>query len=181
MPRSTARIAAEHTAAASGTALDREAQEFVERHVDPELLPEPREPGMIGRSIDVFTSTEQPVAIAQGAFFVATGAWALLHMASFESVTGPKVDRWLVKTVGALVTVIGAAVASAGIRKRITPETRLLAMASSISLAAIDVVYTRRRRISRVYLLDAAAELSLVFLWLTAIGRQPDEPEPAAI
>jgi hypothetical protein len=127
--------------------------------------------------MDEFTRTEQPVAIAQGAFFVATGVWPLLHITSFEKVTGPKADRWLVKTVGALVTVVGAAVTTAGIRKRITPETRMLAMGSSLSLAVIDLVYTRRRRISKIYLLDAFAELSLVFLWLTAIGRQPDEPE----
>ena len=34
---------------------------------------------------------------AQGALYVVTGVWPLLHMASFEAVTGPKTDDWLVR------------------------------------------------------------------------------------
>jgi hypothetical protein len=161
-------------------ARDLEAYDYVMRHADPHLLGDDDpvvEHGMIDRVFDVFTSTEEPVAIAQGAFFFATGVWPLLHMPSFESVTGPKTDRWLVKTVGALVSVVGATVASAGLRGRITPETRLLAMGSSLALAAIDVVYTRRRRISRIYLLDAVAEAGIIAAWLTAISRQPQQVE----
>ena len=61
------------------TTLDREAEDFVNRHVDPDLLP-PRDakPGIVGRSVEAFTGAEEPVAIAQGVFFVATGAWPLL-------------------------------------------------------------------------------------------------------
>jgi hypothetical protein len=162
---------------ATNATLDREAREYVERHVDPELLPPDHEPGRIGRAFDALTRTEDPVAIAQGAFYMATGAWPLLNMPSFEAVTGPKTDRWLVKTVGALVAVSGAAMTSAGLRGRITPETRLLAMASSLALAVVDIVYARKRRISRIYLLDAAAEIGLVIAWLTAMGRQPDDLE----
>lgn len=171
------------TGAAVDGALEHEAYDYVMRHVDPQLLPpqeRPKHRSLVERAIDAFTRTEEPVALAQGTFFVATGAWPLLHMPSFEALTGPKIDRWLVKTVGVLVTVTGAAIASAGLRRRITPETRLLAMASSLGLAAIDVAYARRRRISRVYLLDAAAEAGLVAAWLTAASRQPHGLEPNA-
>lgn len=163
-------------------ARDLEAYDYVMRHADPDLLPpEERhvEHGRTGRALDAFTRTEERVAIAQGAFFVATGVWPLLHMPSFESVTGPKTDRWLVKTVGVLVTMAGAAIGSAGLRGRITPETRLLAMGSSLALAAIDIVYTRRKRISRIYLVDAVAESGLIVAWLTAVSRQPRQLEPA--
>jgi len=171
------------TGAAVDGALEYEAYDYVMRHVDPQLLPEqerPKHRSLVERAIDAFTRTEEPVALAQGTFFVATGAWPLLHMPSFEALTGPKIDRWLVKTVGVLVTVTGAAIASAGVRRRITPETRLLAMASSLGLAAIDVAYARRRRISRVYLLDAAAEAGLVAAWLTAASRAPHGLKPNA-
>jgi len=158
------------------TALDREAREYVERHVDPDLLPPPeQEPGAIARAFDAFTRSEDPIAVTQGAFYVATGVWPLINMPSFEAITGAKTDRWLVKTVGALVAVSGAAMASAGLRGRITPETRLLAMASSLALTAVDVVYARQRRISRIYLLDAVAEIGLVIAWLVAMERQPDD------
>ncbi|MGE3500053.1 MAG: hypothetical protein AB7N53_19505, partial [Candidatus Binatia bacterium] len=46
-------------------------------------------------------------ALVQGIYFFTTGVWPLIHRASFEAVTGPKVDYWLVETVGILVAVIG--------------------------------------------------------------------------
>jgi hypothetical protein len=36
------------------------------------------------------------VALVQGAFYVATGVWALVDLDSFMAVTGPKTDLWLV-------------------------------------------------------------------------------------
>jgi hypothetical protein len=97
---------------------------------------------------------------------VVTGVWPILHIRSFEAMSGPKTDSWLVKTVGALVGVIGGVIAMAGARKRITPEVVGLAIGSSASLAAIDVVYVSRGRISRVYLLDAMLEVLLIVGWI---------------
>ncbi|MEN9936885.1 MAG: hypothetical protein RLZZ387_3464 [Chloroflexota bacterium] len=111
---------------------------------------------------------QRAVAVAQGIFYFVTGVWPLVHMRSFEAVTGPKTDRWLVKTAGVLITVVGAVVALAGARRRVTPEVRLLAVGSALGLTSIDVVYVARRRITPVYLLDAVAELALVGWWAAA-------------
>jgi hypothetical protein len=111
------------------------------------------------------------IALAQGAFYVATGVWALVDLDSFMAVTGPKVDQWLVKTVGALVTVIGAVLLVAGRSRRVLPEIVLLAVGSALSLAAIDVVYVSVGRISPIYLLDAAAEVGLACAWVVARRR----------
>lgn len=105
---------------------------------------------------------ERFVLIGQGLFYVATGIWSLVSIGSFQQVTGPKVDTWLVKTVGLLVIVIGGVVALAGLRRRVTPEVELLAAGSALGLTAIDAVYTGKGRISKVYLLDAAAEVATV-------------------
>jgi hypothetical protein len=86
-------------------------------------------------------------------------------MRSFERVTGPKRDRWLVKTVGVLVTAIGMTLARSGQRGRVHPDVALLAGLSAAALAAIDVVYVARRRISPVYLLDAVPEVMLAGWW----------------
>ena len=53
--------------------------------------------------------TDEAVRLArlQAVFYIVTGVWPIVSMRSFEAITGPKVDRWLVKTVGALVAVIG--------------------------------------------------------------------------
>jgi hypothetical protein len=105
------------------------------------------------------------VALAQGGYFALTGLWPLVSMRTFERVTGPKVDRWLVQTVGVLVLAVGASLGLAGARRRVTPELTLLAAGSAAGLAAIDVVYVARRRIAPVYLLDALAEGALLVGW----------------
>lgn len=112
------------------------------------------------------------LALSQGLFYAATGMWPLVHMRSFEAVTGPKVDRWLVRTVGALIGVAGGAMISAAQRRRVTPEIRALAAGSAAVLAVIDLTYVVRKRIPPVYLLDAAAELALVGAWAIAEVEQ---------
>jgi hypothetical protein len=108
------------------------------------------------------------VALIQGVFYLATGVWSLVDIVSFQLVTGPKTDLWLVRTVGVLVTVIGAVLISASRRRRITDEIVLLATGSALGLAAIDLIYSLSGRISAVYLADAGAEIGLAILW--AIG-----------
>lgn len=111
--------------------------------------------------------TDRAVRLArlQGLAYLATGVWPLVHVRSFEAVTGPKADRWLVKTVGALVATTGLALALAGRRRRLAPEVVLVAAGNAAALAAIDVVYVAKRRIRPIYLLDAAAEIALVAAW----------------
>jgi hypothetical protein len=111
------------------------------------------------------------VAAAQGTFYVASGLSPFVSRRLFTAVTGPKPEWWLVQTVGALVTAIGGALTTAAARDRVTSELALLGAASAASLAAIDVVYAARRRISPVYLVDALAELALVGGWAAARGR----------
>jgi hypothetical protein len=106
------------------------------------------------------------LARAQGAYFLATGLWPLVHMPSFLRVTGPKRDVWLVRTVGALIAVTGATILSAAQRNRVTGEIAFLAAGTAGALGAVDTIYTVRGRIPPVYLLDAVAEAGLVALWL---------------
>jgi len=111
------------------------------------------------------------LAVIQGVFYLATGIWPLLDILSFQLVTGPKTDLWLVRTVGVLVTVIGAVLLLAARRRRVTDEIVLLAVGSALGLAAIDLIYALSGRISAVYLADAVAEIGLALLWLVARRR----------
>lgn len=111
------------------------------------------------------------LARAQGAYYVVTGVWPLLHMRSFERVTGPKPERWLVKIVGALAACIGGAMLSAANHRRVTPELRVLGIASAASFAAVDVWYAGTGRIPPVYLGDAAVQLGLIAAWETLRRR----------
>jgi hypothetical protein len=112
------------------------------------------------------------IAKLQGGYYVATGIWPLLSMRSFEAITGPKVDKWLVKTVGVLVSVIGVTLWVGGTRRQIAAELKILATGSAAGLTAIDIVYVAKRRISPIYLLDAALEAMIVGCWKTASSRR---------
>lgn len=103
--------------------------------------------------------------LLQAVYYATTGVWPLAGIRSFQAVTGPKTDLWLVKTVGVLVLVIGSAIALAGYRRRVTPEIRLLGMGSAAALAAIDAYYVARGRIARIYLADAVANLGIIAAW----------------
>jgi hypothetical protein len=104
----------------------------------------------------------RPALVAHSAYYLATGLLPFASRQAFEAVTGPKREWWLVQTTGALVTVIGGAVASATVRRRVTPELLGLATASAAALGTIDVVYVARRRIAPTYLLDAAVQAALL-------------------
>ncbi len=107
-------------------------------------------------------SPGEKLALAHSGFYLLTGVWPMLSPKTFQAVTGPKVDFWLVNTAGALISAIGAALGLAALHRRVTPEIKLLAIGSALGLTAIDVIYVARRRISPVYLLDAAAETALI-------------------
>lgn len=111
------------------------------------------------------------LAWAQGLFYVVTGLWPLVSIGTFQMVTGPKVDLWLVKTVGVLITVIGATLLLGAWRRRVGAELAFLAAASAAVLAGIDLVYALSDRIWDVYLLDAVVEIGLVLLWIAAWRR----------
>jgi hypothetical protein len=112
--------------------------------------------------------SEDRLATAQGLYYALTGIWPVLNIRTFQMVTGPKTDLWLVKTVGVLVAVIGTVLALAGRRQRVTPEIRLLAMGSALGLTGIELFYVLQRRILSVYLLDALLELVFVLTWTLA-------------
>lgn len=121
------------------------------------------------------------LAIAHGAFDFATGLWPLVSMRSFEAVTGPKPEGWLVKTAGVLIAGVGSVLTTAGVRNRVTPEIKMLAIATSAGLTLIDLYYAGlRRRISPVYLLDALVELGIIAAWALAPRQESEEAEPAA-
>ena len=106
--------------------------------------------------------------IALAAYYAVTGLWPIVSMRSFEAVTGPKTDRWLVKMVGALAMANAGALAFGLRRENVAAETIALGVMSAIAFAAIDITYVARRRIRPVYLADAAVEMLLATLLLSA-------------
>lgn len=106
------------------------------------------------------------VAQWQGFYYAATGLWALFDLDSFEWVTGPKTDDWLVRTVAVLVVSIGVSLIVAA-RRAPGPESQVLGMGSALGLFAIDGFYVWTSTISAVYLMDAVVETMIVIAWST--------------
>lgn len=112
------------------------------------------------------------LAWAQGAYFAAAGLWPLVDMRSFERITGPKREKWLVQTVGAVVLAIGGTLLLAARRGDTSPPVRALGLGSAAALAAIELRYGLTGEVSPVYLADAVVELGLIAGWALAGGRE---------
>lgn len=109
--------------------------------------------------------TARALPLVQGAFFVAGGLWPIVHLRSFEAVTGKKRDEWLVQTVGGLIAAIGGALIVGAFERR-SRALFTLGIASSAALAAADLYFAGKGRISPIYFGDAVVEGAFIAAWL---------------
>ena len=112
------------------------------------------------------------IARVQGLFNVLNGLWPLVHMRSFETVFGPKTDKWLVRTVGGLLLANGIAQLRAGKGGVGVQHARRIGTGTAATLAAVDLTYVGNGTLSKMYLLDAAAELLWITLWRRERSRR---------
>jgi uncharacterized RDD family membrane protein YckC len=123
------------------------------------------EPRRLGVDLPAF---ELDPLRALGLYWAATGAWALVDMRSFELVTGPKTDKWLVQSFGALVGATGIGLLTArGAGRR---DAARIGTLGALAIAACEVVFVKRRQIRPIYLADAAVEVALVAAMMMASG-----------
>jgi len=107
------------------------------------------------------------LALAQGAVFLTLGLWPIFDMRSFEKVTGPKTDYWLVKTVGLLLAATGGGLLYQSAQRKDVPKSlALVAATQALALGGVSSVYSLRGRISKIYLLDAVMESAFVASWI---------------
>jgi hypothetical protein len=111
------------------------------------------------------------VPLVQGVYYVIFGLWSLLSISSFQALTGPKTDLWLVKTVGLLLVVSGLIFLAALLRRRLPFEVAALGAGTALVLASADIVYVAAGTIPWIYLLDALVEIIILAGWVMALGR----------
>ena len=114
---------------------------------------------------------ERSVLRTQAAYYALSGVWPIVSPKTFQLVTGPKADMWLVKTFGALVGAVGASLALAEEPQR---DTRVLAAGSAAALGIADAWFVARGRIKKTYLIDAAAQAALLAALVTADRGGPE-------
>ena len=115
--------------------------------------------------VDDHSRPPSPVLV-QAAYLIVTGIWPLVHYRSFEAVTGPKTDSWIVQTVGAAAIVLGIATAISD-RER----SLILSIGSTLAFGATEVAPALRGRIRKVYLLDAGFQSALTCLAVRSASR----------
>jgi hypothetical protein len=119
------------------------------------------------------------LAVGQGIFYLFSGLWPVVHYRSFEKVTGPKTDDWLVKTTGGLIAMAGLSILRAGLRADLNQdlnessnaphEAAIVGAGHALVLGTSAGYYSLIGRISKVYLCDAVTEYALVGAWLLTV------------
>jgi glycine/D-amino acid oxidase-like deaminating enzyme/nitrite reductase/ring-hydroxylating ferredoxin subunit len=110
--------------------------------------------------------------IAQGAYYVATGLWPVLHLRSFEAVTGRKRNAWLIRALGGLIATVGTALLTDDIAG--PGRARRLGLGAAVALGLTGLYLTVSRRGSRSYVAEVAIEAGFAAAWLAASHRGPD-------
>ncbi|MFP5384908.1 MAG: hypothetical protein ACLGHN_02430 [Bacteriovoracia bacterium] len=99
----------------------------------------------------------------QGWFYLITGLWPLIHMKSFEKVSGEKIDKWLVRTVSLMIVSSGVIFVTYNTSK----EAVTLAIMNATALMMIDLIYVTKKVISKVYLIDAVIEVGFIVAYFS--------------
>ncbi len=129
-----------------------------------------------GRLYAVHTPSRSLARLAQGqgAYYFVSGAWPLIAPHSFQVVTGPKLEFWLVETIGLLLTVVGAVLFLAGRAGRVTREIAFLGIGLAAALGSIDIWCVLEPHTTRAYWIDAAVQLGLLGTWVVLLARRDE-------
>lgn len=94
---------------------------------------------------------------------------AARSMTSFEAVTGPKTDLWLVRTVALLILVIALTLGLGVIAGPLPFAIRACAIAGCLVFIGVDTIFAFSGVVSKVYLGDAALEALLLIAILIGL------------
>lgn len=101
--------------------------------------------------------------VLQSSYLLITAVWPIAHIESFMDVTGPKTDIWLVKTVGALLIPVAAALFFQPNRPNRT--SFLLGGGTAISFIVINFYYALNDIIADIYLIDGVVQILFFLCW----------------
>lgn len=105
------------------------------------------------------------LALIQGAYFVGTGLWPLVHFSSFAFFTGVDGPAWSFRAIGLLIACIGVALLVSGRKSDFGATARALGATSAFALAAIDAQLIGEGVIGRLNLLDVLLQLGFAAAW----------------
>ena len=115
-------------------------------------------------------ATESPgdaqpaLRMAQGAYYIASGLWPMLHVRSYEAATGTR-SPGPEQAIGGVVAAVGAALLVGG-GIGASPRMRGLGIGAAVALGLGGAYLLARRRVSAVNVIDALMQLGFAAAWL---------------
>ena len=106
-----------------------------------------------------------------GAYYLIGGAWPLISLETFEYVTGPKYDDWLVRSVALLLVVAGIILVTQP-KGSIERSAVKLAFGTSLALGCVAMITSAGVWISSVYFLDGTLHLLFAATWAFLVWRK---------
>ena len=108
--------------------------------------------------------------LLHGLYLLFGGVWPLVHLKSFEAVTGPKLDEFLVRTVALLLILVGSILL--GQRRTAVERSAVqLAMGTSFILGTVALVSAAGGWVWKVYFIDGTIHLLFVLAWAFLLLR----------
>ncbi|HSR99015.1 MAG TPA: FAD-dependent oxidoreductase [Kofleriaceae bacterium] len=124
-----------------------------------------------GESAALQPQLTRTTRVVQGAYYVATGLWPVLHLRSFEAVTGRKKHGWFIRALGGAIAAVGVALLTNELAAR--RRAPRLGLGAAVALGVAGLFVTATRRGSRAYVADAVVEAGFAAAWLAVERRRP--------
>ncbi len=117
------------------------------------------------------TRLSRYLILAHGGYLCIGGLWPLIHMDSFEAVTGPKVDEFLVRSIALILLLTAAVLFSQLHGKELELSAVIMGMGISLILGSIAIISAALGYIRAVYFLDGALHVLFGIGWLSFLIR----------
>lgn len=107
--------------------------------------------------------------LVQAGYYLMTGIWPMVHLRSFEALTGPKPDRFVTEATGLLFAATGTTLAVAARQGSGDRPSRVLS--AIVPIMSTFVTLRHRPALRLTYLADATAQCALA-AWVAASHRR---------
>jgi hypothetical protein len=118
--------------------------------------------------------------VGQGAYYVITGLWALVHFSSFARVLGLPVDPFRSQTLAAVMVVLGGSLIEAARRGPPGPFPTLLGAAVAGAIAIVSLWWLPRIGIGTALRIDLLLEVAFALALVLLYPRAQEEPSRTA-
>lgn len=103
------------------------------------------------------------LVLFQGGYYFVTAMWPLVHLPSFERITGDKQDHWLVYTVSLMILASALVLLYASlITSAIVPEVKILSISNCSFLMFVSTYFSLKGVIRKIYLAHASVEFFIL-------------------